>query len=100
MINESMPMVLRLRKVKCTRHRQTITLVSSNANNGLNTGPLNLNVNNAASLSNVNVSTGISSNKISMLGCALAKTMVKTNNKTSILTGSLEICRTLGGDDR
>ena len=34
------------------------TLVSSNANNALNAGPLNLNVNNASSLVNVNVSSG------------------------------------------
>lgn len=34
------------------------TLVSSNANNGLNASPLNLNVNNASSLVNVNVSSG------------------------------------------
>lgn len=35
------------------------TLVSSNANNALNASPLNLNVNNASSLVNVNVSSGI-----------------------------------------
>jgi ribosome recycling factor len=34
------------------------TLVSSNANNALNASPLNLNVNNASSLVNVNVSSG------------------------------------------
>lgn len=34
------------------------TLVSSNANNVLNASPLNLNVNNASSLVNVNVSSG------------------------------------------
>lgn len=89
MSSENKPMVLRLRKVKYTRHRQTLALVGSNANNGLNTGPLNLNVNNAVSLSNVNVSTGRSSNKINKLECALAKTMAKTNDKTTILTGSL-----------
>ena len=50
------------------RHTQALTLVGSNANNGLNTGPLNLNVNNAPSLSNVNVGTGISlQNKISLV---------------------------------
>ena len=32
------------------RHTQALTLVGSNANNGLNTGPLNLNVNNAHAL--------------------------------------------------
>ena len=89
MSNENKPMVLRLRKVKYTRHKQTLALVGSNANNGLNTGPLNLNVNNAVSLSNVNVSTGRSSIKINKLECALAKTMAKTNDKTTLLTGSL-----------
>lgn len=54
MSSENTPMVLRLRKVKYTRHKQTLALVGSNANNGLNTGPLNLNVNNAVSLSNIN----------------------------------------------
>ena len=34
------------------------TLVSSNANNALNASPLNLNVNNASPLVNVNVSSG------------------------------------------
>ena len=34
------------------------TLVSSNANNALNASPLNLNVNNASSLVNANVSSG------------------------------------------
>lgn len=34
------------------------TLISSNANNALNASPLNLNVNNASSLVNVNVSSG------------------------------------------
>lgn len=34
------------------------TLVSSNANNALNASPLNLNVNNASSLVNMNVSSG------------------------------------------
>lgn len=34
------------------------TLVSSNANNALNASPLNLNVNNASSLVNVNVGSG------------------------------------------
>ena len=89
MSNKNKPMVLRLRKVKYTRHKQTLALVGSNADNGLNTGPLNLNVNNAVSLSNVNVSTGRSSMKINKLECALAKTMAKTNDKTTLLTGSL-----------
>ena len=40
MSNKNKPMVLRLRKVKYTGHRQTLALVGSNANNGLNTGPL------------------------------------------------------------
>ena len=71
------------------RHAQALTLVGSNANNGLNTGPLNLNVNNAPSLSNVNVSAGISlQNKISLV-CAMAKLKAKTNNKTTLLAGSL-----------
>ena len=87
--NKYKPMVLRLRTVKDTGHRQTLALVGSNANNGLSTGPLNLNVNNAVSLSNVNVSTGRSSMKINKLECALAKTMAKTNDKTTLLTGSL-----------
>lgn len=34
------------------------TLVSSNANNALNASPLNLNVNNASSLVNVDVGSG------------------------------------------
>ena len=34
------------------RHTQALTLVGSNANNGLNTGPLNLNVNNTSTNSN------------------------------------------------
>ena len=71
------------------RHIQALTLVGSNANNGLNTGPLNLNVNNAPSLSNVNVSAGISlQNKISLVR-AVAKLKAKTNNKTTLLAGSL-----------
>lgn len=71
------------------RHTQALTLVGSNANNGLNTGPLNLNVNNAPSLSNVNVSTGISLQNKLLLVCAVAKLEAKTNNKTTLLAGSL-----------
>ena len=71
------------------RHTQALTLVGSNANNGLNTGPLNLAVNSTPSLSNVHVSTGISlQNKLSLV-CAVAKLEAKTNNKTTLLAGSL-----------
>ena len=70
------------------RHTQALTLVGSNANNGLNTGPLNLNVNNAPSLSNVNVSTGISlQNKLSLV-CAVAKLEAKTNKLRSMYGSS------------
>lgn len=51
------------------------TLVSSNANNALNASPLNLNVNNASSLVNVNVSSG---------------TLDKNKYMVSVLTNKVE----------
>ena len=61
---------------------QTHTIVGSNANNGLNAGPLYLNGNNATSNVNANIGTGIHLTiyKQQQLGfTSLAKTMAKTN---------------------
>ena len=71
------------------RHTQALTLVGSNANNGLHAGPLFLPVNSAPSLSPVHVSAGISLQNKLLLVCAVAKLEAKTNNKTTLLTGSL-----------
>ena len=42
------------------------TIVGSNANNGLNAGPLYLNLNNVTTNSNVNIGTGNLINKIAL----------------------------------
>lgn len=95
------PMMVRLLKVKYIRYiPPRYTLVSSNANNALNTGPLYLNANNVTSNVNVNIGTGIRS-KLSMIinttgVCTLAKTTARTNDKPTLLIGSLETCRRSG----
>lgn len=80
------------------RYRRHTALVGSNANNALNTGPLNLNVNNAGSLSNANVGTGISL-KLNTPVCTFPKLKGQTNDNAAILAGSLVTCRTSGGND-
>lgn len=81
------PTMVRGRKVKYVRHYIINTLVGSNADNGLNTEPLNLNVNNATSISNTNVGSR-ESLTVQPIVVPLLNSRDKQNNKTTLLAGS------------